>query len=345
MRIRWRGLELPTCVERDESISNDTYGRFTIEPFERGFGTTVGNSLRRILLSTLEGSAVTHVRIAGADHEFCSLPGVLEDVTNIILNMKSMVVDLTSETPKTMRIERKERGEIHAGDFECDPAITIYNPDQLVATLTDDVTFSAELTVDRGRGYVPATELVDENTEIGVIPIDALYSPITRVRYRTEETRVGQKVNYDRLILEIWTKGTVLPEDALVEAAKILRKHLNPFVQYYELGESQTAGETGIEPPAPAVNEELRRKLECPLAELDLSVRASNCLEAAKLSTVGDLACMAEEELLQLRSFGKTSLMEVRRKLAEIGLSLGMDLEVHRPEATQFSASINAPQI
>ena len=345
MRIRWRGLELPTCVERDESISNDTYGRFTIEPFERGFGTTVGNSLRRILLSTLEGSAVTHVRIAGADHEFCSLPGVLEDVTNIILNMKSMVVDLTSETPKTMRIERKERGEIHAGDFECDPAITIYNPDQLIATLTDDVTFSAELTVDRGRGYVPATELVDENTEIGVIPIDALYSPITRVRYRTEETRVGQKVNYDRLILEIWTKGTVLPEDALVEAAKILRKHLNPFVQYYELGESQTAGETGIEPPAPAVNEELRRKLECPLAELDLSVRASNCLEAAKLSTVGDLACMAEEELLQLRSFGKTSLMEVRRKLAEIGLSLGMDLEAHRPGATQFNASINAPQI
>lgn len=345
MRIRWRGLELPTCVVRDESISNDTYGRFTIEPFERGFGTTVGNSLRRILLSTLEGSAVTHVRIAGADHEFCSLPGVLEDVTNIILNMKSMVVDLTSETPKTMRIKRKERGEVRAGDFECDPAITIYNTDQLIATLTDDVTFSAELTVDRGRGYVPATELIDENTEIGVIPIDALYSPITRVRYRTEETRVGQKVNYDRLILEIWTKGTVLPEDALVEAAKILRKHLNPFVQYYELGESQTAAETGIEPPTPAVNDELRRKLDCPLAELDLSVRASNCLEAAKLTTVGDLACMAEEELLQLRSFGKTSLMEVRRKLAEIGLSLGMDLEDHRPEAPQFNASVNAPQI
>ena len=243
MRIRWRGLELPTRVVRDEALSTDTYGLFTVEPFERGFGTTVGNSLRRILLSSLEGSAVTHARIAGAEHEFTSLPGVLEDVTDIILNMKALVVDLDSETPKTMRVERREKGEIRARDFVADPAIVIYNPDQLIATLTDDVPFPAELTVARGRGYVPAIELIDDNTEIGVIPIDALYSPVTRVRYRTEETRVGQKVNYDRLVLEIWTKGTVRPEHALVEAAKILRKHLNPFVQYYDLGQIQTAGE------------------------------------------------------------------------------------------------------
>lgn len=325
MRIRWRDLELPTRVVRDDEVSTDTYGRFIVEPFERGFGITVGNSLRRILLSSLEGSAVTHARIAGADHEFCSLPGVLEDVTNIVLNIKSIIVDLDADTPKTMRVERNERGEVRAGDFECDAAIRVINPEQVIATLTDDVPFSAELTVARGRGYVPAAELIDDNTEIGVIPIDALYSPVRRVRYRTEETRVGQKVNYDRLILEVWTKGTVKPEDALVEAAKILRKHLNPFVQYYELGETQTAA-AHFEPPAPAIDEELRRKLEQSIADLELSVRASNCLEAAKIVTVGDLVRMTEDDLLQLRSFGKTSLEEVTRKLAERGLSLGMDI-------------------
>ncbi len=332
MRIRWRGLELPTRVVRDEALSTDTYGLFTVEPFERGFGTTVGNSLRRILLSSLEGSAVTHARIAGADHEFTPLPGVLEDVTDIILNIKALVVDLDSETPKTMRVERRQKGEIRARDFAADPAIVIYNPDQLIATLTDDVPFSAELTVARGRGYVPASELIDENTEIGVIPVDALYSPVTRVRYRTEETRVGQKVNYDRLVLEIWTKGTVRPEDALVEAAKILRKHLNPFVQYYELGEVQTASDIKAAPP-PAVDEDLRRRLERPIADLELSVRASNCLESAKVATIGDLARLTEDELLQLRSFGKTSLMEVKRKLAEHGLSLGMDVSGQSPPA------------
>jgi DNA-directed RNA polymerase subunit alpha len=342
MRIRWRGLELPTRVVRDEALSTDTYGLFTVEPFERGFGTTVGNSLRRILLSSLEGSAITHARIAGAEHEFTPLPGVLEDVTDIILNMKAIVVDLDAESPKTMRVERRERGEIHAGDFVADPAIVIYNPDQLIVTLTDDVPFSAELTVARGRGYVPASELIDENTEIGVIPIDALYSPVTRVRYRTEETRVGQKVNYDRLVLEIWTKGTVRPEHALVEAAKILRKHLNPFVQYYDLGEIQTAAEARIVPP-PAVDDELRRKLDRPIADLELSVRASNCLESAKVTTIGDLVRLTEEELLQLRSFGKTSLMEVKRKLTEHGLTLGMDVSGQSPPPGLNPVSAGAP--
>lgn len=324
MRIKWRGLELPTRVVRDDSISTDTFGRFLIEPFERGFGTTVGNSLRRILLSSLEGSAVTHARIAGADHEFTSLNGVLEDVTDIILNIKAIVVDLDSETPKTMRVERTQKGEIRAGDFLCDAAITVYNPEQLIATLTDDVHFSAELTVARGRGYVPAAEHTDENTEIGVIPVDALFSPVTRVRYRTEDTRVGQRVNYDRLVMEIWTKGTTKPEDALVEAAKILRKHLNPFVQYYELGEQVAAAQARSEQMAPAVDDELRQKLERPIATLDLSVRASNCLEAAKITMIGELVHMTDADLLQLRSFGKTSLMEVKQKLAQIGLSLGL---------------------
>jgi DNA-directed RNA polymerase subunit alpha len=324
MRIRWLGLELPTRVVRDESVSTDTYGRFSIEPFERGFGTTVGNSLRRILLSSLEGSSVTHVRIAGADHEFMSLPGVLEDVTDIILNIKQLVVDLDADTPKTMRVERTTRGEIRAGDFEADAAITIANPELLIATLTDDIRFSAELTVARGRGYVPAVEHTSENDEIGVIPVDALYSPVTRVRYRTEDTRVGQKVNYDRLVMEVWTKGATRPEDALVEAAKILRKHLNPFVQYYELGEQVTAADARPEPAASPVDDELRQKLERAISTLELSVRASNCLEAAKINTIGELVRLSENDLLELRSFGKTSLMEVKEKLAKVGLQLGL---------------------
>lgn len=325
MRIRWRGLELPTRVVRDETISTDTYGRFIIEPFERGFGTTVGNSVRRILLSSIEGAAVTSARIAGADHEFCSLNGVLEDVTDIVLNIKSIVVDVDDDQPRTVRVQRNKRGEVTAGDFEGDPSVHIINPELTIATLTDDVNFSAEITVQRGRGYKPAGDHLDENTEIGVIPIDSLFSPVSRVRYRVEDTRVGQSVNYDRLILEIWTKGTIRPEDALVEAGKILRKHLNPFVQYYEIGELHAAGAAREERPVAAMDDELRRKLELPLSSLELSVRASNCLEAARVSTVGELVRMTEADLLSLRSFGKTSLMEVKEKLLSMGLGLGMN--------------------
>lgn len=325
MRIRWRGLELPTRVVRDEDVSNSRYGRFSIEPFERGFGITVGNSLRRILLSSLEGSAVTHVRIAGADHEFCSLPGVLEDVTDIILNIKSLVIDVDTETTKRMRIERKQKGEIRASMFDCDPGVLVQNPDLHIATLTDNVPFSAELTLSRGRGYVAATEHISESMELGVIPVDSVFSPVTRVRYRTEDTRVGQKTNYDRLILEVWTKGTVEPEDAVVEAAKILRKHLNPFVQYYELGDALAAAERlAAEHVQPAIDDEMRRKLDAPISALELSVRAGNCLEAAKIATIADLVRLDETQLLQLRSFGKTSLTEVKQKLTTFGLTLGM---------------------
>ena len=341
MRIRWRGLELPSRVIRDETVSTSKYGRFIVEPFERGFGTTVGNSLRRILLSSLEGSAATFCRIAGADHEFCSLPGVYEDVTDIILNIKSIVVDVDADTPRKMRIERRTKGAVTAGDFECDAGVTVYNREQLIATLTESVPFSLELTVQRGRGYVPASEHIDENAELGIIAVDALYSPVTRVRYRIEDTRVGQKTNYDRLVLEIWTKGTVLPEDALVEAAKILRKHLNPFVQYYELGDELAAAGSFVETPASAVDEELRRKLDRSVTDLDLSVRASNCLEAAKIVTVGDLIKHDEASLLALRSFGKTSLMEVKRKLTDLGLALGMTIGAPEPEPAM---SADAPE-
>jgi DNA-directed RNA polymerase subunit alpha len=224
-----------------------------------------------------------------------------------------------------MRVERGEKGEIRGRDFVCDPAITVYTPDQLIATLTDNVHFSAELTVQRGRGYVPAAEWINESTEIGVIAVDAAFSPVTRVRYRTEDTRVGQRVNYDSLVLEVWTKGTTRPEDALVEAAKILRTHLNPFVQYYELGALITAADPRGDLSSPtSIDDELREKLEQSIATLDLSVRASNCLEAAKVSTIGELVRLTEADLLDLRSFGKTSLLEVKEKLVKIGLRLGM---------------------
>lgn len=340
MRIRWRGLELPTQVVKDESVSTDTYGRFLIEPFERGFGTTIGNSLRRILLSSLEGAAVTRVRIAGADHEFMSLPGVLEDVTDIILNIKSLIVRLDAEGEKTMHVVRTVRGEVRAGDIETDPAITIVNKDQLIATLTDDVRFEVQFWVGSGRGYRTAEENTEADGELGVIAVDSVFSPVTRVRYHTEDTRVGQRTNYDRLILEIWTKGTVLPENALVEAAKILRKHLNPFVQYHELGTERVTvrAAEGAAPEAPSVSDELRQKLAMPISQLELSVRATHCLESGKIQTVADLVQKTEADLLALRSFGKTSLREVKRKLADLDLSLGMQLPAELNPAGEAAA-------
>ncbi len=325
MRIRWRGLELPTQVVRDENISTDTYGRLVIEPFERGFGTTVGNSLRRILLSSLEGAAVTRIRIAGANHEFMSLPGVLEDVTDIILNVKSLVLRMDAEGERTMRLVRKGPGEVFARDIEADPSITIVNEGQLIATLTQPVELSIDFWVNLGRGYRAADENVNPEDELGVIAVDSVFSPVTRVRYKTEETRVGQRTNYDRLIMEIWTKGSIRPEDALVEAAKILRKHLNPFIQYHELGdETVTAGDAPVESVGESIDQQLQERLSMPISQLDLSVRASNCLESAKVTTVGELVRMTETDLLKVRSFGRTSLREVKRKLADLGLSLGM---------------------
>lgn len=333
MRIRWRGLELPTRVLRDEVASTPTYGKFIVEPFERGFGTTVGNSLRRILLSSLEGAAVTHVRIAGSDHEFTTIQGVLEDVTVIILNVKSLIVRIASDQPKTMRLSVKgERGkmtQVRADRVECDPAIEIVNKDQLICTLTEDVNFEMEMTVGIGRGYATADDhkIEGQDQVIGVIPVDSVYSPVTRVRYRVEDTRVGQRTNYDRLVMELWTNGTLTPDMALVEAAKILRKHLNAFVQHFELGNALAMhgsdadavmggrGGAGADP----------NLLAQPISFLDLSVRASNCLVSANITTVGELAAKDEADLLKLRSFGKTSLREVKRKLADHGLTLKSD--------------------
>jgi len=325
MRIRWRGLELPTRVEPDKSVSSGTYGKFVVEPFERGFGTTVGNSLRRILLSSLEGAAAISVKIAGVDHEFAQLEGVMEDVTDIILNVKTLIISMDSDTPKTLSVTKKGPGVVTGGDLTGDASITVHNKNQVIATLTNDREFNIELEIRKGRSFVTSLENTPEEQIIGAIPIDSVYSPVTRVRYKTEDTRVGQKTNYDRLIMEIWTNGTVAPDMALVEAAKILRKHLNAFVQHFEPGDNLDAELMDDHVIAtPQMNEELQNRLNQPIGTMDLSVRASNCLESAKIHTVGDLVKMTEGDLLKVRSFGKTSLREVKRKLQDLGLSLGM---------------------
>ncbi|MEM1304437.1 MAG: DNA-directed RNA polymerase subunit alpha [Planctomycetota bacterium] len=322
MHIRWRGLELPSAVICEADSLSPTYGKFIAEPFERGFGTTVGNGLRRILLSSLEGSAVTQIKILNAQHEFTNVPGVLEDVTDVVLNVKSVVVKNHSDSTKVLRVERTSAGVVTAGDIETDESVEIINKDHVIATLTDDVPFVMEMVVENGRGYVPSTEHSDSVQEIGIIPIDAIFSPVTRVRYTVDETRVGQKTNYDALTLEVWTDGSVGPEMAMVEAAKILRKHLNPFVQYTELGPQvrQPARAT----TTPGVDPALEAKLNIPISELNLSVRAGNCLESENIMTVRDLVVRSEDALLEVRNFGETTLTEVNEKLGELGLHLGM---------------------
>ncbi len=327
MRIRWRGLELPSRVVADQATLSDTYWKFIAEPFERGFGTTVGNSLRRVLLSSLEGSAVTRVKIQGVQHEVTTIPGVVEDVTDIILNIKSLVVKNTSDQTKTIRIDRHERGVVTAGMILADDAVQIINPEHVIATLTDDVPFVVEMTVENGRGYRTAEENVGKEREIGVIPVDSSFTPVVRVKYEIEETRVGQRTNYDRLVLEIWTNGTVRPQMAIVEGAKILRKHLNPFIQYAEPGPELPIDERADGAvAADGMDSELERKLNMSLAELELSVRATNCLESEGITTVRDLVIRTDEELLEVRNFGETTLKEVKQKLEERGLRLGMKL-------------------
>ncbi len=320
MHIRWRGLELPSVVNCERETLSSTYGKFTAEPFERGFGTTVGNSLRRILLSSLEGSAITQLKIRGANHEFSSIPGVLEDVTDIVLNVKSLVVKNHTDQMKVITIEKDTEGPVTGADIQTGGEVDIINKDHTLVTLTDNVPFMMEMVVENGRGYVPATEHSGRDHEVGIIPIDAVYSPVTRVRYDVEETRVGQKTNYDRLTMEIWTNGSSNPEMALVESAKIMRKHLNPFVQYSELGaqvHSQPRSKGGIDAA-------LEAKLNMPISELRFSVRASNCLDFADIKTVRDLVQHNEDQLMEIRNFGETTLVEVRQILSEMGLHLQM---------------------
>ncbi len=328
MRIRWRGLELPNRLNCDKETQTDRFGKFEIEPFERGFGTTIGNSLRRILLSSLEGTAPTSARIKGVSHEFESPKGVSEDVPLIVLAIKKLRVKLAVDGPKIITLTAKKKGVITAADFTPDPDYEILNPDLVICHLTEDREFTLEVTVQRGRGYVTAEELSQGQQELGLIYLDAAFSPVTRVRFKTEYTRVGKLTNYDRLIIEIWTDGTKDPEFALVEAAKIMRKHLNPFVQYFDLKEQLLAegakvGDAGRKSDE---FERLRQRLLRPITELDLNVRANNCMRAERIHTIADLVSRREEDLLEIRNLGKTTLKEIKKKIEDMGLSFGMNL-------------------
>ena len=329
MRIRWRDFEIPNSVVCEEESRESTYGRFFVEPFERGFGITVGNSLRRILLSSLEGAALVYAKVEGVQHEFTSMTGVYEDVPVIVLNLKDVDMQIEGDVDEVdLKIRVDKAGDVTAGDIEHGPEVTIVNPELHIAKLTQDIPFNIDLKARKGRGYNTAPENRDGDNEIGVIWMDSAFSPVSRVRYKTENTRVGQLTNYDRLVLEIWTNGALKPEMALVEASKILRKHLNPFVQYSDIGiavqpEEQVVVEESVESPD---FDELRKKLEMPISALSLGVRAYNCLDGESIRTVGQLVAWKESDLLKVRNFGQTTLDEIKAKLVEIGMDLGMDV-------------------
>ncbi len=332
MRVRWRNFELPARVSAEPETATSTYCKFVVEPFEKGFGHTIGNGLRRVLLSSIEGAAITQIKIDGVLHEFSTLDGVLEDVVEIVLNVKSVLLRMTTPGPITLRVDVTREGPVTAGDIQCPNDIEILNPDYLICSLTAQRQFRMELEAQRGRGYCTAEDNEKDEKEIGVIAVDSTFSPVIRVRYKVEDTRVGKITNYDRLVLEIWTSGIVTPEAALVEASKIYRKHLNPFIHYLHpsgtilaTSESDFFGSDGPNFPQPvsATMETADRGiLDQSLSVLDLSVRARNCLDAENIRTVGQLVRMTEADLMELRNFGQTSLREVRRKLGALGIAL-----------------------
>jgi len=322
MGIKWRDFQLPKRLECDESTYTNTYGKFIAAPFERGYGVTIGNSLRRVLLSSIEGSAVTSVKIAGAHHEFSTLPGVLEDTTEIILNIKQLVLNSHSKIPKTITVKKNAKGEIKAKDIETDDTIEIINPDLHIATLTKDTKFGMEMEVARGRGYFPADLNKREDQAVGVVPIDSIFSPVKKVNFNVENTRVGQKTDYDKLIIEIFTNGAISPKDAMLYASNILQRHLDIFVSFGQLPEE-------AEEEAEMTKEEvvLYEKLRLPISELELSVRSSNCLREANIKIIADLVKKAEDEMLSFKNFGKKSLTEIKELLAGLGLTLGMQID------------------
>jgi DNA-directed RNA polymerase subunit alpha len=320
-----RDFAMPKRLLCDEETLTDTYAKFIAEPFERGYGMTIGNGLRRVLLSSIEGAAVTSVKIDGVLHEFSAIPGVLEDVTQIILNVKQMVLRSHSRQPKTIVIEKDKKGPVTAGDFEGDDAIEVINPELHLCTMTKAGRFRMELEVNRGRGYVPAEKHKREGQPIGLIPVDALFSPVQRVNFSVEDTRVGQVTDYDRLILDVWTNGAMSPKDALLYASNIYQRHLDLFVNYGSLPE-----EPEDEQPA-EVDEELQEKLRTPIAELELSVRSANCLREAAIRTIGELVQKTPQELLKYRNFGKKSLVEIEELLKGMGLALGTSPQPEPP--------------
>ncbi len=323
MPVRISRFEMPKRIARIEASADGTYGKYVGEPLEAGYGRTIGNSLRRVLLSSIEGMAITSARITGAPHEFCTLPGVVEDATDIILNLKRVLLRSYVREPQRLRLKRRGPCDVTAGDIEANETVEILNPDQHVATLMADGELEIEMEATLGRGFKVAEWDKPGSEEIGLIPIDAVFSPVRRVNFSVENTRVGQRTDYDRLVLEIWTDGRVTADHALTVSAAILRHHLHPFVSLdetiVEFEEAERREDAEIE--------ELRKKLNMSVNEIELSVRAANCLNNANITTVGQLAQKTEAEMLKYRNFGKKSLNEIKTKLASLGLTLGMTFD------------------
>ena len=330
MPVRLGRFEMPKRLAREDSTATPTYAKFIAEPFEAGYGHTVGNSVRRVLLSSLEGAAITSVKIEGAPHEFTSIPGVVEDVTDIILNLKKVLLKSHSREPHVVYLSANKEGAVTAADIKSDQVVEVLNPDQHICTLDKKQKFEAELEIKVGRGFCPAEENKKLEQSIGVIAIDSLFSPVRRVRYSVEDTRVGQRTDYDKLNIEVWTDGRITPEDAMVQSTNILRHHLDVFCDYdknmvIEFEEAATH--------VSAEQAKLRKILNMSVNEIELSVRAANCLNNANITTVGQLAMKTEQEMLKYRNFGKKSLNEIKEKLSALGLTLGMKFDAALLEA------------
>jgi DNA-directed RNA polymerase subunit alpha len=314
---------MPKRLSKEETTATDTYAKFIAEPFETGYGHTIGNSIRRVLLSSLEGAAITSVKIDGAMHEFTTVDGAVEDVTDIVLNLKQVKFKAHSREPQTLLLSVNREGAVTAGDIELNQNIEIVNPDQIICTLDRKKKLEMELEVRVGRGFCPGDENKKIDQPIGVIAIDSLFSPVTRVRYAVEAARVGQRTDYDKLIIEIWTDGRISPDDALTQASAILQHHLDVFVGY-----DKNAVEFEIEiKPQDDEKAKLKKLLNMSVNEIELSVRAANCLNNANITTVGQLAMKSEQEMLKYRNFGKKSLNEIKEKLTGLNLTLGMNID------------------
>jgi DNA-directed RNA polymerase subunit alpha len=315
----WRDLLKPQTLEGDAKNLTPTYGKFVGEPFERGFGTTIGNALRRVLLSSLQGAAITALKIDGVLHEFATLPGVREDVTDVVLNLKEVRLKLLDGVVAHARIEAKGEGVVRAGNIQGGPSLEILNPDHPIATLSKEGVLKADLTVKLGRGYVPADRNKDEEAPVGTMPIDAIFSPVRKVNYTVTNARVGQRTDYDKLTVEVWTDGSVRPDDAVAYAARILQDQLSIFINFEETAEMQAEEQEA----APSLNENLFR----PVAELELSVRSANCLQNADIKFIGELVQRSEAEMLKTKNFGRKSLNEIKEILREMDLDFGMHIE------------------
>ena len=322
MGMKLKNFELPKKVIFDEKTYTPNYGRVVAEPFEKGYGITVGNSLRRVLLSSIEGTAVTQVKVGKVLHEFSTIPGVYEDMTEIIMNIKGLVLRSHFKTPKPMFLSVSKKGEIKAKDIKTDETVEIINPDHHIATLTEDTKLEMELKVERGRGYAPSERNKTDDDAIGVIAVDSLFSPVSRVNIEVENTRVGHITDYDKLILEIFTNGSMEPKDTLLYAANILQRHLDVFISIGKLPEDVEEEEEESKE-----KKELHKRLSKPISELELSVRSSNCLAEANIRTIGDLVRKKETEMLKYKNFGKKSLNEINSVLSSMGLHLGMEID------------------